>query len=181
MHEVYLKQKGRQPKKKTRRHQFSFDSEQRKVVLDMIREKIQQKNDENEMKENATVSSVENFSTEDNDSVSGNDTKIEEGGSTNDLDGELYCSENEILEDDYDFENHPDTRWWTMLFKQLPEKWKSRYRQLCFSKWSNTWLPAIEIGPVDVGGNIRVQWFNKYKGKRKLLHSVMKKYDITIN
>mmetsp|Transcript_26310 Transcript_26310/g.77795 ORF Transcript_26310/g.77795 Transcript_26310/m.77795 type:complete len:1008 (-) Transcript_26310:349-3372(-) len=50
----------------------------------------------------------------------------------------------------------------------IPKDVKACFRQLCFSNWSKTWLPAVELGPYDVSpGPVREQWFTMYKNVKK--------------
>ena len=55
--------------------------------------------------------------------------------------------------------------WWKVIKAKLPQKSVDRYMNVCFGKFSKRWYPAIEIGPINIKGQLREQWFKRYDGE----------------
>lgn len=58
-----------------------------------------------------------------------------------------------------------DDVWWNVFKAKLPREVLDRYKEVCFGTFSRKWYPAIEVGPLDVSGDLREAWFAKYDGK----------------
>ena len=140
-------------KKKSLQYQVELNRDQREVVLDTIRKEVQKYGD---------VVSDSDLAKNDHDYVStsrtnGHDTVSQEQNEKNNnenIDG---------FEVDNNFSDSNDL-WWKVVKEKLPPNVVDRYRRLCFGNFAKKWYPAIELGPRDVCGEVRKQWFTMFDG-----------------
>ena len=133
--------------------QVEFSDDQRKIVMETIRDEIQKYDVPSKSDQ---IDHRNGRKTNHGDSDTASQDPQENGDS---IEGDEFNNDHidDNVSDDADI-------WWTIVKEKLPLTVLDRYREICFANFSKKWYPAIELGPQDVGGEIRKQWFKMLDG-----------------